>query len=151
MIEFQEEQLIDCLEEMKPLLEAHWLEVAKYQDKIAFSPDYDRYFLLENQGMLHIATARDDGKLVGYYISIVAPSLHYSQDLFAVNDVLFLDPEYRSKDTGYQMFKFAEKCLKVLGVSVMTIHMKTDLPFDSLCEARGFENIERLYSKYIGA
>lgn len=144
------EKVKNCLEEMKPLLQEHYEQVAMYKDKIPLEPDYDKYLDLCDSGILHIVTARDEDKLIGYYISMMVPHIHYSSHKFAVNDILYIDEEYRKTLVGLEMFKFAEKCLKEEGVSVMTIHMKTSLPFDSLCEGLGYDYAERNYTKYIG-
>jgi len=135
---------------MKPILRKHYEEVAMYQDKVPLSPDYERYYKLEELGIFHIVTVRDGGKLVGYFLSMITPNLHYSDTLYAVNDILYLDCEYRDAGVGYRMFKFAEDRLKELGVSVIAIHMKTALPFDSLCESLNYDYAERNYTKYIG-
>ena len=147
---FQVEDYNEVIEELKPLFDQHWEEVAIHQDKIKLNPDYDQYQDLADKGILHIATARDDGKLIGYFISFVKAHPHYRDHLFAVNDILFLLPEYRHADAGCGLFMYAEEMLKERGCSVVMIHMKTHVPFDSLCQALEYENVERIYSKYIG-
>lgn len=150
MIEYKEEKLHECLEEMKPLLLKHYEEVAMYQDKIDFNPDYDRYFQLEELGMIHIVTVRDEGKLIGYFLSLINYNLHYSDHLYAVNDILYVDESYRNEGVGQELFSKAEEFLLDKGVSVISIHMKTEKPFDSLCENLDYDYCERLYTKYIG-
>jgi len=144
------ETLDECLEEMKPILQLHYEEVAMYQDKVPLCPDYDRYYKLEELGMFHIVTVRDEGILVGYFLSMLSPNLHYSQTIYAVNDILYLHQDYRKSGVGQKMFSFAEERLKELGASVVAIHMKTALPFDSLCQGMGYDYAERNYTKYIG-
>lgn len=144
------ETLDQCLEEMKPILEKHYEEVAMYKDKVPLSPDYEKYYLLEEAGVFHIVTVRDKGRLIGYFLSMLSPNLHYSQDIFAVNDILYLDQEYRELGVGQKMFEFAEERLRELGASVLAIHMKTALPFDTLCLGMGYDYAERNYTKYIG-
>lgn len=150
MITLQVEKLESCLEEMKPLLLEHYKEVHAFPDKIPFNPDYSKYEQLEQNDMLHIATVRDKGRLIGYCVSMLVTNLHYSDHVYAINDVVYLDKDYRGSNVAYDMIKFAESCYKALGVSVMTIHMKTKLPFVRLCEAIGMERLEYLYGKYIG-
>lgn len=149
-ITFQVESFEDTVEEMKPLFDLHWEEIAIHRDKIKLNPDYEQYALLCEAGALHIVTARDGGKMIGYFISFLQPHLHYLDHTFAINDVLFLLPEYRHTDIGAGMFMYAEEKLKEAGASVIIIHMKTHAPFDSLCLALGYENVERNYSKYVG-
>lgn len=148
-VTFQIETLDECLEEMKPFLKLHWEEVALYKDKILLNPDYNKYYELEKIGILRISTARDEGKLVGYFISMIQPHIHYQDHLYAVNDILYLDESYRGADVAIGLFQFAEEDLKDLGVSVLIIAMKTAKPFDALCEALDYTNVERVYSKYI--
>lgn len=146
-ITFQKEKL-SCIEgELKPLLVQHYEEIAAYQDRIELAPDWSKYYALEEQGILKIATVRDSGELVGYYICLVLPNLHYSKDLYSVNDIVLIKPEYRNQMVGVGLFKFVEGWMHQLGVSVMTMHMKTKQPFDKLCEGLGWDYMERLYTK----
>src|SRR5699024_275904 len=81
--------------ELLPLLEAHYHEVAHYQD-IPLCPDRERYEAVEANGMLRLYTARDDaGALVGYAVFFVQTNAHYATSLQAVQDVLFVHPDYR--------------------------------------------------------
>lgn len=150
MISIKEESFKDCVEELKPLFEEHYKEVALYQDKVSLNPDYDKYFLLEDSGNLHTVIVREEDKIVGYYISIVTGHIHYMDTLYACNDIVYIDHKYRHSGVAKEMVEFAEKKLKDLGVSVMTVHMKTYLPFESLASSVGFDKVEYLYSKYIG-
>ena len=147
---FKVETYHEVIEEMKPLFDQHWEEIAIHQDKIKLNPDYSRYEELDSTGMLHIVTARDEGKLVGYFISFLEYHLHYKDHIFASNDICFLLPEYRHAEAGIGLFQYAERNLKDIGVSVIMIHMKTHAPFDTLCEVLEYENVERTYSKYVG-
>lgn len=147
---YQQEFLATVQQDIKPLLEKHWSEIALNQDKIKLNPDWGAYNQLEQAGKLKIFTARDDGKLVGYFVVIVDRHIHYKDHLFANNDILFVDKEYRKGFTGIKLVKFAEKCLKEDGVSVLTINTKVHQPFDKMLTFLKFNKIERIYSKYIG-
>ncbi|MDC0117576.1 hypothetical protein OAI16_06755 [Flavobacteriaceae bacterium] len=137
-------------DEVKPLLNSHWEEIALNKDKIKLNPDWEAYEALEQQGKLKIFTARDDGQLVGYFVVIVGTNLHYKDHLFASNDIIYLSPNHRKGFTGIKLVKFAEKCLKDDGVSVLTINTKVHQPFDKLMDFLKFRKIERVYSKYLG-
>lgn len=150
MLEFREESFRDCFVEMAPLLRDHWEEVAIYKDKVVLDVDVERYMLLEDTGVLHIVTARDEGELVGYFVSFINPHLHYRQTTYALNDVLFLHPDYRHKGNAEGLFSYAENALKARGVDVIVLHMKTDHPFHRLSEYLGYDKVEFNYSKYIG-
>jgi GNAT superfamily N-acetyltransferase len=150
MIEYKVESVEDCIDEIAPLIELHYEQVAMYKDKIPLNPDYDKYRELDKLGLFHCVTARDEGDLVGYFISFIAPHIHYSDHKFAVNDIVYIGEAYRSTGVGLDMFSFAEAALKDLGVSVLSIHMKTALPFDNLCKGLGYDYAERNYTKFIG-
>lgn len=149
-IKYQQEFLETTHKEAKPLLNSHWDEIALNKDKIKLNPDWEAYESLEAQGKLKIFTARDDGRLVGYFVVIVGVNIHYKDHLFAANDIIYLSPEHRKGFTGIKLIKFAEKCLKADGVSVLTINTKVHKPFDKLMDFLKFRKIERVYSKYLG-
>lgn len=149
MITFQEEKFKEVIDEIKPLLESHYEEIAMYKDQVPFDPDYERYSQMCDLGVLHVVTARDEGRIVGYYISFIVPHIHYKTTMYANNDILFLHPDYRGTTAAPRMFKFAEKALKDKGVDVMMIHMKTYSSFDRMLERMGWDYTERLYTKCI--
>ena len=144
------ESLEAVVEESRPLLQDHWEEIALNKDKIKLEPDWPVYFALASEGRLGLYTARDEGKLVGYFVVTVSQHPHYAKNIFAENDVVFLKKEYRKTGVGAMMIRFAEQDLRKKGVSVLSINTKVHQPFDSLMEALDFSLIERKYSKYIG-
>lgn len=150
MITYQQEFLETARPDAQELLEAHWEEIALNKDKIKLNPDWDAYQDLEHNNKLKVFTARDGSTLVGYFVVIIGTNLHYKDHVFAVNDILYLAQGYRKGFTGIKLIKFAEKCLKADGVSVLNINTKIHKPFDQLMVYLGFKPIERVYSKYIG-
>ena len=150
MILYHVEKLKDCASEAMPLIEAHWQEIALHQDTIQLNPNWQQYFRLEEEGKLHVYTAREDEKLVGYFVMIVVPHLHYSDHSFAHNDVIYVDPEYRKGFTAWRLIKFATEQLELAGVSVMMINIKRHKPFDKLLQRLGFTETESIYSKRLG-
>lgn len=149
-IVFARESFEGILEELKPIFSQHWEEIAMYQDVVEYAPDWDKYFALERSDILHLLTARDDGKLVGYFMALVIPGMHYKHTTYAMNDILFLHPDYRKTGLSIDLFKYAEAYFVGLGVDVMSIHMKVYAPFDNLCLGLGYDCAERLYTKYVG-
>ena len=137
-------------EEMRTLVGEHWEEIAVNKDKIKLNPDWESYERLSDEGYLGIYTARSNGALVGYFIVVATPNIHYKDHIFGVNDVLFLQKKYRKRLTGVKLIKFAEKDLKEKGVSVLVINTKVHTPFDKILERMKYSLVERVYSKYIG-
>jgi len=156
VIAFSSELVSQGLVEGEALLRAHWEEVALYQDRIALSPDYDQYRKLEVAGKLLICTARDDGKLIGYGVFFVHRGIHYSQNIFGVNDVFYVSPDYRLKVSAGRtliavaLLDYAEQKLKALGVSVVTLRIKVQLDWSGLAERCGYPRVEYVNQKFIG-
>lgn len=97
MITIQNESGMTLHDEILPLIQAHWHEIGAYGEDVPLDPDWQNYAVLEVSGLLHVATARVDGKLVGYCVTLVAPHLHYKSTVFAINDLIYVLPEYRGR------------------------------------------------------
>ena|SRR5256885_14387557 len=156
VINFAVESLAQVLEESKPLLRAHWEEIADYKDKIPFAPDYKRYEKIEASGGLLICTARHDKRLVGYSVYFVHRGLHYSKNITATNDIFYVHPDYRIKPTekrtlvAVALLDFAEEKLKGRGVSVVSMHIKVWRDWSNLANHQGYKRVEYIHQKYIG-
>ena len=149
-MKYQQEFLPTVENDIRPLIQKHWEDIALNKDKIKLNPDWDAYYVLEQAGVLKIFTAREGDLLVGYFVVIIQYNMHYKDHLFASNDIIFLHPDYRKGRTGIKLIQFAEKCLKEDGVSVLSINTKVHKPFDNLMQFLKFSLVERIYSKYIG-
>jgi len=147
MITYQTESLLPSLrDEIMPLLELHWHEIALNKD-IPLSIDWEKYQQAYDAGNMLICTARDEGILIGYSVFFVHSHLHYKENLFAVQDILFIDPAYRNSRAGIGVIRFSEQVLKESGVSVVMHHMKTAHDFSPLMERLGYDFVEKIYSK----
>lgn len=146
---FKQEFLETVKEDILPLLDEHWKEVAVNKDVIKLNPDWEAYADLEQAGCLKIFTVREDEKLIGYFVVIVRKHIHYKDHLFAANDIIYISPEHRKGSLASKLIKFAEKCLREDGVSVLIINTKIHKPFDELLSWLGFTCTERLYSKLL--
>ncbi len=149
-MKYQHEKYNDVIEELKPHLHEHYKEVAMYQDKIDFDPNYEAYEAAQENDMLYVYTMRDDGELAGYNIFFVQAHPHYKSDIFAVNDIVYIAPNYRHKSDTVEFFQYCENELKELGVSVITYHMKVLKTFEMLMKGLGMDHAEHSYTKYIG-
>lgn len=146
----QEEDFYKVKEEVDQLFYKHWEEIAVNKDKIKLNPDWSFYEGLYLAGNLGVYTIRHLENLVGYFVIIARQHPHYKDHIFASNDIVYIDPDYRKGLAGYFLIKYAEKDLKKRGVSVLVVNTKVHKPFDAVLERLGFENVERIYSKYIG-
>jgi len=150
MITYAVESWSDVKDEMAPLWEKHYREVAVNQDKIKLDPDYDTYAAFEQVGMLCIVVARKDGKIIGYHFSIVRPHLHYKSSLSCFTDIYFIDPEYRAGRIPLKLFQKVEEVMKAKGVQKMFTGTKLSLDAGPLFEYMGWTETERLYIKMVG-
>jgi GNAT superfamily N-acetyltransferase len=147
---YQQEFLTRVKVECQSLIELHWEDIAINKDTIKLNPDWEAYHTLEDLGKLKIFTARSCGELVGYFVVVSNRSIHYKDHICATNDVIYLHKDHRKGFAGIRLIKFAEKCLREDGVSVLTINTKVHQPFDKVLDRLGFNLIERVYSKYLG-
>lgn len=117
MIRFQQEKWADCVAEMRLLWPEHWAELALNRDEIVLDCDEAKYEQGEAMGCLHIVTARDGEKLVGYHYGMLMTHLHYkSSGLMCYTDVYFLKPEYRRGSSGILFLLAVMRSLKSIGV-----------------------------------
>lgn len=147
---YQLESFKAITEDLKEIITIHHEEIGIYNDKLKLSVMWDKYYALEDADMLRTITARSEGKLIGYYICVVQPHLHYAERTFSINDVLYIHPDYRKGFTGIRLIKEAEKCMREEGVDVMVLSFKTYSPFDKILERLSWDYTEKVYTKYLG-
>lgn len=147
ILSYQEEKLSDILEELKPLLIEHWEELANNKDVRPLDPDYPMYLAMNDMDILRIFTVRDDGKLIGYSIWIIANNLHYKTWKYAVSDIYYLDPDVRGTGTSFLFFFKIEDWLKSLGVKSITVQDKLNHSHSIFFNKLGYTPIEQHYEK----
>lgn len=145
-MKYQRECLHDILDELRPLLQVHWEEIAHYPD-IKLDPDYAGFLKLEELGFLRCYTGRDEGKMVAYAIFLVKESLHYQTSLQATQDILFVHPDYRKGMTGFRLVRFCDGELKREGVQVVYHHVKAAHNWGNLLEHMGYGLVDLIYAK----
>jgi GNAT superfamily N-acetyltransferase len=131
----------------KPLLVAHYREIAHYQD-IPLVVDTARYEYMERVGALRVYVARRGSRMVGYCIMIVQPHAHYATSLQAAQDVIYVDKAFRRGRVGLRLIEFVEQELKHDGVQVVFQHVKKAHPaLGRLLAHLGYEPQDVIYSK----
>jgi GNAT superfamily N-acetyltransferase len=148
---FAREPLTDALlDELRPLLEKHWEEIAVHKD-IPLDPDYDRYFRMANAGALHPFVVRVNGRIVGYAPFIVTPHLHYRTSKWAQNDIIWIAPEHRRAGLGMALVSFVIAYLKRQDVQVISIDAKAAHPeLSALLDGMKFSRVEIGHQLRIG-
>jgi len=150
VVKYQQEFLDNVRGEVESLFQLHWEEIALNKDKIKLNPNWDAYESMESSGHLRIFTVRENGVLIGYFFAVVSVNLHYKDHLLAENDLIYIKKAHRRGFTGVNLIKFAEKCLRDDGVSIIKINTKVHKPFDKLMDYLEFDCVERVYTKYVG-
>lgn len=148
-ITFQRERAQDVFQEMLPLLEKHWEEIAHFKD-ILLEPDTETYFRMEDMGILRVFTARDEnGILIGYNVFFIKHNLHYKSSLNALQDILFIHPDYRKGTIGTRLIKWCDEELRAEGVQVVYQHLKAkkELDFSALLERIGYHFVDKIYAR----
>jgi GNAT superfamily N-acetyltransferase len=150
VVEFGWEKFHQIAHELPPLFVAHWKELALNQDTIPLVPDWDKYYRLDVEGVLHILTARvSTGALVGYCFLMVGPHLHYASTLWSHADMYWLDPFYRQGWTGARLFKETVKGARLMGAANLTLatkHHFMDNRVTKLLKRLGFAPIETIHA-----
>lgn len=143
---YQRERFLDVVAEAAPLLVRHWKEIAHYQD-IVLNPGISGYVELERRGALRLYTARDGKRLAGYAVFFIRHNMHYKDSLQAVQDVLFLDEDYRKGFTGIKLIKYADEALRDEGVQVVYHHIKSAHNFGPILERMGYQLVDLIYAR----
>ena len=149
MLTYRREKLSDIKEEVLPLLEKHWEEIALEKEIVKLDPDWDAYEFMDSHGLLVCVCARHSGVLIGYTVYFISRNIHYKELLCAENDLFFLDPEFRKGMAGVNLFRAAEVVLKGLGVNRISNKVKLHHDVGKIFERMGYQPIERVYVKKV--
>lgn len=146
---YQLESMDTCVEEMRELWPLHWSEIALDKDKVPLEPDVETFSLLEDCGQLQILTVRNEGRLVGYHVSLVRQHLHYRSSLTAYVDMYFVHPDYRAGMVGVKLFSESERFLRERGVQRVYTGTKLHHDVGTVLERLGHKQTERLFVKFL--
>jgi len=130
------------------LLEEHWDEVALHKDLMVLSPDWHRYYEIEERGMMLVLAASTpaDG-IVGYSVTFIVPHLHYSDLIVANNDLLFVSKDWRRTGLGPRLILATESASRERGARMMTWHAKPKTILNKLMPKIGYGVQDIVHSK----
>lgn len=146
----QAERFADVLPELHPLHEAHWTETEKHRAGLTLKPDYDAMAADERGGRLLQFTVRTGGRLVGHVRLYVMPSRH-SDNLLACEDTLYIAPDHRGGILGLRLLRYAEDCLRRIGVREIQADSKLLNRADSLMRRMGYAPVALQFHKLLEA
>jgi hypothetical protein len=149
-LSFSVERWRDFWPGLQKLQVRHWEELGLDRDRIPLGVDDIRFGVIDEQDLLHIVTVRAEGELIGYYMAVVMPHLHYKDaGLMAFTDMYFILPEYRT-GVGARMMSFVEHSLKERGVVKIYLSCKVHEDHSKLFEAMNYRKSDISFTKYIG-
>ena len=149
-MKIQQETLYGVFEEIEELIKLHYDEVALHKDFMKLDPDWPRYHALEQSEKLIMFTIRDEDKLIGYSAFFIDQHLHYKGSKIAINDVVFLHPDYRNISVGSALIKFCDEELSKMGETKITWHVKFSNDFRHILKALGYVDEEIVCGKIAG-
>lgn len=138
MITFQEELLRNIKDELLPLQQEHWAERSEVSDKAELNVNMLLFQAIDSTGKLHIVTARDDKKLVGYFVSIISQHPYCTNLIMAENNAIFLSKKYRKGLTGYKLMKIGIEFLKKRADNI-SISLPSEKKFISIANKLGLK------------
>lgn len=148
---FQLEEWNDALPVLRPLFARLWDDVAIDKERFVAECDEKKYAALNEQRILHLVTARDREKVVGFFLCFVTPNAHYdgAGDM-AFTDMYYLLPQYRKANIGIRLFVFMENTLRERGVVKFYTSHKLHRDRSAMMKFLGFKATDIVYSKVIG-
>lgn len=149
MVTFKKELLYEVVVEVDDLLKLHYEELTANKDRVKLDPVWDDYAALERMGRLAVYSARDGSRLVGYAAFFLNKHIHYAGWLPAINDVLFLHPDYRKGSTGIKLIRFCEQQVKKAGADEIVFHTKQNTVMLKLLDHLGYATKEVVLGKIL--
>lgn len=148
MITYQEEDAESFKEEVEPFLGAYYDETI-VDLGLAFDADFAAYIDANARGRMVCISARDDDKVVGIACFFLTPYLYSRNYILAIQDLLYILPEYRKGWTGIRLIKESEKLLKSRGVGMIDLVCRPHMDNTSLYERLGYKYAEKRFSKLV--
>jgi GNAT superfamily N-acetyltransferase len=146
-VEFaQEHYSFELAAEILPLARLNWRESPSYEEGVDADPDFARYRVIDEAGACVFLSAREAGKLVGYIVFFVLPSIHDKRLLVAHGDAFYVLPEYRAQ-ASRELYKRAETMLKARGVKRVGFTVDKGSDFHRLLNTLGFRDDELIVEK----
>ena len=152
MIEIRPSNYYEMLahwDELCALFQDHWDEVALNKQVMALKPDMQRYHSMNEQGMLLVIGAWNDGALVGYSVNFVMQHLHYADLRICSNDLLFVSKDLRKGRVGLRLIRATEAAAKEAGAKLMLWHGKPNTTLVEIMPALGYGVQDVIFSKEV--
>ncbi len=150
MTDYREEKLADARPEMERMAPLQWAEMAQGFEEFVGAPRWDVYLRAEAVGAAFLVTARQDGRLVGYFGMVVHPHLSMENTLAATSTPYWVEPgRYR----GLILRRLIETAMAIARqrtVKVVAIRTHVWASAGPILEAMRFRPVETSYMLSLG-
>lgn len=147
MVDYKQEFLSLCEDEVAPLAHLEWEESGHPTEPLNIN--WDSYYTLEEQGNLKFFTARKDSELIGYFVVIVISPLTTKGELLGYYDAVYVAKGHRKSTVGKRLFKFVEDCMREDGVYRVVASSSVKNPIGKFLNRLGYNEIETKYEKVL--
>jgi len=134
---------------LAPGIARNWAETGGFAD-LDLDVDWDLYRQLDDMGLLYpfVAYDTDTNEIVGFLFYIKSPGHPHDKKVpFAIQDTIYVEPEYRKKGVATVMLSFAEIYLLNDGIGVVSQAAKPGSGFNKVLERKGYEHTDNMYLK----
>ena len=128
----------------------HYVVIAVRKDRMPLRPDVATYRALDASGCLQIVVARENGRMIGYVLSVIRPHLHYADILCGYEDAYFLKKSHRKGFVGVKLLREAVEQMRRAGVRKAFFMTKIAHDMGLIFERMGFTRTDIVYSGWIG-
>lgn len=151
---FASESIADTWPEGQHLIAANHNETG-FESADQFSPDIEKLLLIEKAGLTRLFTMREkresdakEARLVGYAHFSVTSHQHYSNQIWARQDVLYVDPHFRGA-TALRFIKWIDERLKLEAVDRVYRTVTTKNDYSRGLKYLGYVEVEQGYVRRI--
>lgn len=121
------------------MIKAHHEEAGLLSRGIPLDVDYDEMIRVEREGFYHSWCGWDGDHLASYLSWWIVTPLQYRTTKLAVDDVHYMEPQYRRGWNGVRMFRECFAALKTMGVKRYRVHRNRYIDLSPLFRRLGAE------------
>lgn len=136
-------------ENCNDLFKEHYDEIALNKRVMKLLPNWEKYYALEQAGMMLCFGAFIGEECVGYSINFFANHMHYREMFYMQNDLLFVAEEHRKTRLGLDLIRETEKQASVRGAEMMLWHAKENTSLSNLMPRLGYQVQDIIYSRVL--
>ena len=145
------ETYASIVRDIAPMLDAHWQELAMFKDEIPLDVNWEAYNRGYDAGLLRAYGVRAGGTLIGYAVFQVVPRHAHYAHRWAINDVIWIHPNFRNFGVGSKLCEAYERDLADGGPIVVVVETKAHSPaLAALLAAKQYLLMGSVFAKRIG-